>query len=91
MSERFTISGGDVSGYRVIDVDTGHEVTGALHRDSERAHEEAQRINQDIEKAIQKAALHDIALTPDQFQVMGGDVYLDSMDPDDWIKAMTMD
>lgn len=91
MSERFTISGGDVSGYRVIDVDTGYEVTGAVHRDSEPAYAEARWFNEGITESINRAAEHDITLEPGQFKVIDGDLFLDGMVPSEWIDAMTMD
>lgn len=44
-----------------------------------------------IAAAIAKAATHEITLTPGDFRIIDGDVYLDGMDPFDWIHAMTMD
>lgn len=44
-----------------------------------------------VRDAIAAAAKHDIVLEASDFRVIDGDVYLDGMDPFDWIHAMTMD
>lgn len=40
---------------------------------------------------IATAAKHDITLTYKDFTVYEGELWIDSMDPKDWIEAMTMD
>lgn len=45
----------------------------------------------DLRRWIARAAEHEIELTADDFTVFEGDLYLDGMDPDEWIDAMTMD
>lgn len=42
-------------------------------------------------KWIAKAAKHDIELSPGDFMIIDGDLYIDGMDPGEWIDAMTMD
>lgn len=44
-----------------------------------------------IARTIRDAAEADIYLSPRDFTVVGGDVYLDGMDPSEWLHAMTMD
>lgn len=40
---------------------------------------------------ITRAARHDITLTLADFTVSEGDLYLDGMDPGEWLDAMLMD
>lgn len=44
-----------------------------------------------IDRYITKAADGDITLKVGDFQVIDGDVYLDGMDPDEWLESMLMD
>lgn len=46
---------------------------------------------QEAAKWIQEAAKHDIELSPGNFEIIDGDLYIDGMDPGEWIDAMTMD
>jgi hypothetical protein len=45
----------------------------------------------EAQKHIDAAAKHDIKLELKDFTVHDGDLYLDGMDPKEWIDAMTMD
>jgi hypothetical protein len=40
---------------------------------------------------ITTAALHGLDLGPDDFTRVDGDLYIDGMDPAEWIDAMSMD
>ena len=42
-------------------------------------------------RVIARAARHEIELTFDNFTVVDGEIWLDGMDPDEWIDAMVMD
>ena len=48
---------------------------------------EALRVEAD--KYIARAAEHDITLSYKDFEVIDGEIWLDGMDPGDWIDAMT--
>ena len=48
-------------------------------------------VRRKVEAVIKSAAEAEITLTVDNFQVEGDDIYLDGMDPADWLYAMTMD
>lgn len=45
----------------------------------------------EADKVIARAARHEITLTRGDFTVSEGDLYLDGMDPKEWIDAMIMD
>lgn len=44
-----------------------------------------------MQEATAKAAEHSITLKPSDFTLYDGGVYLDGMDPLDWVHSMTMD
>lgn len=48
-------------------------------------------VGREIDHHIAQAARHEIELSPADFVVIGEDVYLDAMDPAEWLDAMTMD
>lgn len=50
-----------------------------------------QDLRDEADAVIAAAAEHDIELTWQQFEVIDGELYLDGMDPREWLDAMTMD
>lgn len=44
-----------------------------------------------VNRAIERAAKEDIELTPECFTTEDGEIFIDGMDPKDWLYAMTMD
>lgn len=44
-----------------------------------------------IAKYIDRAKAHDLTLTESDFKEHGGEITIDSMDPGEWLDAMTMD
>lgn len=49
------------------------------------------RLVKEANKHIARAKRHDIDLDLKHFEVIDNEIYLDGMDPDDWIDAMIMD
>jgi hypothetical protein len=53
--------------------------------------EQKQAMAREAKRVIARAKRHDIALEFKDFEVYNGEIYLDGMDPDEWIDAMVMD
>jgi hypothetical protein len=51
----------------------------------------ARKLLAEADRIIARAARHEITLTRGDFTVSEGDLYLDGMDPKEWIDAMIMD
>jgi hypothetical protein len=45
----------------------------------------------EADRIIARAKRHDIELVHSHFVVIEGELYLDGMDPDEWLDAMLMD
>lgn len=49
------------------------------------------KMTAEADKIIAAAEKHDLILTHQSFQVIDGELYIDGMDPAEWLDAMTMD